>query len=73
MNLIIQTILGNQTELTQQGRLNGQSRDSVTLKWYEADRRILRTTTASSTSFDLARCNEGGVFGPDCRARYQHC
>ncbi len=31
MNLIIQTILGNQTELTQQGRLNGQSRDSVTL------------------------------------------
>ena len=59
MNLIIQTILGNQTELTQQGRLNGQSRDSVTLKWYEADRRILRTTTQGGGDIAFKLLKEG--------------
>ena len=59
MNLIIQTILGNQTELTQQGRLNGQSRDSVTLKWYEADRRILRTTTQGGRDIAFKLLKEG--------------
>ena len=45
MNLIIQTIIGSEAELNAQGRLNAQTRDSVRLKWYEAERRILRTTT----------------------------
>ena len=59
MNLIIQTILGNQTELSEQGRLNSQSLDYVTLQWYEADRRILRTTTRNGLDIAFKLLKEG--------------
>ena len=59
MNLIIQTIIGSEAELNTQGRLNAQTRDSVHLKWYEAERRILRTTTEGGRDIAFKLLKEG--------------
>ena len=59
MNLIIQTIIGSEAELNAQGRLNAQTRDSVRLKWYEAERRILRTTTEGGRDIAFKLLKEG--------------
>ena len=59
MNLIIQTIIGSEAELSDAGRLNAQTRDSVRLKWYEAERRILRTTTEGGRDIAFKLLKEG--------------
>ena len=59
MNLIIQTIIGSEAELSDAGRLNAQTRDSVRLKWYEAERRILRTTTEGGWDIAFKLLKEG--------------
>lgn len=59
MNLIIQTIIGNQQSLKQQQRLHTQNIDTVSLQWFEADRRIIRTTTAAGRDIAFRLLKEG--------------
>lgn len=59
MNLIIQTIIGNQQSLKQQQRLHTQKIDTVSLQWFEADRRIIRTTTATGRDIAFRLLKEG--------------
>ncbi len=59
MNLIIQTIIGNQQKLKQQQRLHTQKIDTVCLQWFEADRRIIRTTTAAGRDIAFRLLKEG--------------
>ena len=59
MDLLIQTIIGSEAELGDASRLNAQTRDSVRLKWYEAERRILRTTTEGGRDIAFKLLKEG--------------
>ncbi|WP_066568254.1 urease accessory protein UreE [Snodgrassella sp. CFCC 13594] len=59
MNLIIQSIIAPLTQLTNSGNLNQQTIDSVSLQWYEADRRLLRTHTEHGRDIAFRLLKEG--------------
>lgn len=59
MNLIIQTIIGNLQTLKQQQQITTQKFDTVCLQWFEADRRIIRTTTNDGREIAFRLLKEG--------------
>ncbi|MGE9657769.1 urease accessory protein UreE [Snodgrassella alvi] len=59
MNIIIQTIIGNLQTLTQEKQITTQMLDTVCLQWFEADRRIIRTTTAGGREIAFRLLKEG--------------
>lgn len=59
MNLIIQTILGNLQTLKQQQQISTQTLDTVCLQWFEAGRRIIRTTTTNGREIAFRLLKEG--------------
>lgn len=59
MNLIIQTIIGTLQTLKQQQQITTQMLDTVSLQWFEADRRIIRTTTTGGREIAFRLLKEG--------------
>ena len=59
MNLIIQTIIGTLQTLKQQQQITTQMLDTVCLQWFEADRRIIRTTTTGGREIAFRLLKEG--------------
>ncbi|WP_239325390.1 urease accessory protein UreE [Snodgrassella gandavensis] len=59
MNLIIQTILGNLQTLKEKQQITTQKLDTVSLQWFEADRRIIRTTTTDGREIAFRLLKEG--------------
>ena len=59
MNLIIQTIIGTLQPLKQQQQITTQMLDTVSLQWFEADRRIIRTTTTGGREIAFRLLKEG--------------
>ena len=59
MNLIIQTIIGTLQTLKQQQQIMTQMLDTVSLQWFEADRRIIRTTTTGGREIAFRLLKEG--------------
>lgn len=59
MNLIIQTILGNLQTLKEKQQITTQKLDTVCLQWFEADRRIIRTTTTNGREIAFRLLKEG--------------
>jgi urease accessory protein len=59
MNLIIQTILGNLQTLKEKQQITTQKLDTVSLQWFEADRRIIRTTTTGGREIAFRLLREG--------------
>ncbi len=59
MNLIIQSIIGTLQTLKQQQQITTQMLDTVSLQWFEADRRIIRTTTTGGREIAFRLLKEG--------------
>lgn len=59
MNLIIQTIIGTLQTLKQRKQITTQMLDTVSLQWFEADRRIIRTTTTGGREIAFRLLKEG--------------
>lgn len=59
MNLIIQSIIGTLQTLKQQQQITTQMLDTVSLQWFEADRRIIRTTTTGGREVAFRLLKEG--------------
>ena len=59
MNLIIQSIIGTLQTLKQQQQITTQMLDTVSLQWFEADRRIIRTTTIGGREIAFRLLKEG--------------